>query len=79
MFSNSELSYIVKIMTKIYYHLFCTYVFIFQPASSAEIWKWIHSEYGDELGLTSEDESDYHPPFRSSFKPGLVKNSITLR
>ena len=35
----------------------------FQPASSADIWRWVHSVYGDELGLTSEDEPDYVSPF----------------
>jgi len=34
-----------------------------QPASSADIWRWVHSVYGDELGLTSEDEPDYVSPF----------------
>ena len=34
----------------------------FQPASSSEIWKWVHSVYGDELGLTSEDDADYVRP-----------------
>ena len=36
---------------------------IFQPASSADIWRWVHSVYGDELGLTSEDENDYVSPY----------------
>ena len=35
-----------------------------QPASSSEIWRWVHSVYGDELGLTSEDDSDYICPTR---------------
>ena len=34
-----------------------------QPASSADIWRWVHSVYGDELGLTSDDEHDYVSPY----------------
>ena len=34
-----------------------------QPASSADIWRWVHSVYGDELGLTSDDENDYVSPY----------------
>ena len=37
--------------------------FFFQPASSADIWRWVHSVYGDELGLTSDDENDYVSPY----------------
>ena len=37
--------------------------FFLQPASSADIWRWVHSVYGDELGLTSEDENDYVSPY----------------
>lgn len=29
--------------------------------SAKELWTWIHYNYGDDLGLTSEDE-DYVPP-----------------
>ena len=38
-------------------------IFFFQPASSADIWRWVHSVYGDELGLTSDDENDYVSPY----------------
>ncbi|XP_078038443.1 protein Aster-B [Augochlora pura] len=47
-----------------------TYVMLFrvwqtaligEPMSSAEMWQLVHSCYGDELGLTSDDE-DYVPP-----------------
>ena len=34
-----------------------------QPASAADIWRWVHSVYGDELGLTSDDEHDYVSPY----------------
>ncbi|XP_059148793.1 protein Aster-B-like isoform X2 [Physella acuta] len=32
-----------------------------QPMSAKELWTWIHYNYGDDLGLTTEDE-DYVPP-----------------
>ncbi|XP_021923999.1 GRAM domain-containing protein 1B-like isoform X2 [Zootermopsis nevadensis] len=32
-----------------------------QQLSMQEIWQWVHTCYGDELGLTSDDE-DYIPP-----------------
>jgi len=48
-----------------------------QPASSAAIWSWIHSEYGDELGLTSEDEYDYTGPFPQSSMHSRTAASTT--
>lgn len=27
-----------------------------------ELWQWVHSCYGDELGLTSDDDDDYVAP-----------------
>lgn len=47
-----------------------TYVMLFrvwqnaligEPMSMAEMWQLVHTSYGDELGLTSDDE-DYVPP-----------------
>lgn len=32
-----------------------------KPMSSQEIWTWVHNSYGDQLGLTSDDE-DYIDP-----------------
>jgi len=32
------------------------------PLTSAELWQLIHSSYGEELGLTSDDEVDYGLP-----------------
>nr|XP_014278898.2 GRAM domain-containing protein 1A-like [Halyomorpha halys] len=32
-----------------------------QPMSTQEMWQWVHSCYGDELGLTSDDD-DYIAP-----------------
>ena len=48
---------------------FCQFLKMFlfsiknQPAPSAEMWQWVHSFYGEELGLTSDDEPDYISPF----------------
>lgn len=35
--------------------------FSLQPLSSQELWQWVHMSYGEELGLTSDDE-DYVAP-----------------
>ena len=48
-----------------------------QPASSSEIWRWVHSVYGDELGLTSEDDADYICPTRITLS-SLNDNSPPL-
>jgi hypothetical protein len=32
-----------------------------QPMTPQEMWQWVHQCYGDELGLTSDDE-DYVAP-----------------
>jgi hypothetical protein len=34
---------------------------VLQQLSTQEMWQWVHTCYGDELGLTSDDE-DYIPP-----------------
>ncbi|KAK6631757.1 hypothetical protein RUM43_013821 [Polyplax serrata] len=37
-----------------------------QTMSTQEVWQWVHTAYGDELGLTSEDEDyNYIPPANS--------------
>lgn len=34
-----------------------------QPMTTQEMWQWVHTAYGEELGLTSEDEDyNYIPP-----------------
>ncbi|GIX86998.1 protein Aster-B [Caerostris extrusa] len=33
-----------------------------QPMSSQELWQWVHFSYGDELGLTSDDDDYVAPP-----------------
>ena len=45
------------------FHVMILTVIFLQPASSADIWRWVHSVYGDELGLTSDDENDYVSPY----------------
>ena len=27
--------------------------------SQQELWQWVHYNYGEDLGLTSDDEADY--------------------
>ena len=49
--------------------------FSLQPASSADIWRWVHSVYGDELGLTSDDEHDYVSPYVTPEGKGFLKVS----
>lgn len=30
-----------------------------QPMSQQELWQWIHYNYGEDLGLTSDDDAEY--------------------
>jgi len=46
-----------------------------QPLSMQEMWQWVHTCYGDELGLTSDDE-DYIPP--ASEEDKLSNTSVRL-
>ncbi|XP_025601796.2 protein Aster-B-like [Athalia rosae] len=48
-----------------------------QPMSMAEMWQLVHTCYGDELGLTSDDE-DYVPPLLSSGDNKKVTNQISV-
>jgi len=29
--------------------------------SQQELWQWVHYNYGEDLGLTSDDDADYVP------------------
>ena len=60
-----------RMFFKILIQILLTYI-LFQPAPSAEMWQWVHSFYGEELGLTSDDEPDYVSPF------GVTPSSSTL-
>lgn len=44
-----------------------------QPMSSQELWQWVHQSYGDELGLTSDDE-DYN-----YIAPGSEEDKLSSR
>lgn len=39
----------------------CVLCSLFQPLCPKELWHFVHQCYGNELGLTSDDE-DYVPP-----------------
>jgi hypothetical protein len=39
-----------------------------------EMWQWVHACYGDELGLTSDDE-DYIPPTNEVEKLASIINA----
>lgn len=43
----------------------------------SEMWQLVHSSYGDELGLTSDDE-DYVPPVRST-EATKVENNVNFQ
>ncbi|GAV02450.1 hypothetical protein RvY_13015 [Ramazzottius varieornatus] len=38
-----------------------------QPMTTAEMWSFVHSQYGDELGLTSDDEDYVQPAYLRSY------------
>ena len=44
-----------------------------QQLSTQEMWQWVHRCYGDELGLTSDDE-DYIPPASEEDKPSNMSS-----
>lgn len=47
------------------------------PMQPQELWQWVHNCYGDQLGLTSEDE-DYIDPYASLDEDSNIKkNKIT--
>lgn len=41
--------------------------------SPQEQWHWVHSCYGDDLGLTSSDDDYVPPPSLSEGKDGTLK------
>ncbi|GLH00378.1 GRAM domain-containing protein 1B [Gryllus bimaculatus] len=45
--------------------------------SMQEMWQWVHTCYGDELGLTSDDE-DYIPPTADDDKPSLLSGRFSV-
>ncbi|CAN8013744.1 unnamed protein product [Ixodes persulcatus] len=40
-----------------------------QPMSTQELWQWVHYSYGDELGLTSDDDDYVAPPYLEDEPP----------
>lgn len=48
-----------------------------QPMSMAEMWQLVHTCYGDELGLTSDDE-DYVPPLLSVTEDKKVPSQLSV-
>jgi hypothetical protein len=49
----------------------------FQPMSSQELWHLVHRAYGDELGLTSDDD-DYVAPGSLEDVPVLVSPAFDV-
>ncbi|XP_021003694.1 protein Aster-B [Parasteatoda tepidariorum] len=45
-----------------------------QPMSSQELWQWVHYSYGEELGLTSDDD-DYVAPLIVDEDLKITRNS----
>lgn len=48
-----------------------------QPMSMAEMWQLVHTCYGDELGLTSDDE-DYVPPLLPIQDDKKIHNQLSI-
>ena len=69
---STELSLITRNTNRAISTVVVTSSVYFQPAPSAEMWQWVHSFYGEELGLTSDDEPDYVSPF------GITPSSSAL-
>ncbi|XP_068209035.1 protein Aster-B-like isoform X2 [Palaemon carinicauda] len=45
-----------------------------QQMSATELWQWVHSSYGDELGLTSDDDDYVAPSTEDDSKTNLHSN-----
>jgi hypothetical protein len=45
--------------------------------SMQEMWQWVHTCYGDELGLTSDDE-DYIPPTNEEDKLSSISVRLSV-
>ncbi|KAJ9582476.1 hypothetical protein L9F63_003169, partial [Diploptera punctata] len=48
-----------------------------QQMSQQEMWQWVHTCYGDELGLTSDDE-DYIPPAADEDKLSAISVRLSV-
>lgn len=40
--------------------------------SATELWQWVHSSYGDELGLTSDDDDYVAPSTEDDVKTNTI-------
>ncbi|KAL4229245.1 Protein Aster-B [Mactra antiquata] len=49
-----------------------------QPMPPQELWHWVHSSYGEELGLTSSDDDYVPPPNMSETKDGQTKDGTLV-
>jgi hypothetical protein len=45
--------------------------------SMQEMWQWVHTCYGDELGLTSDDD-DYIPPVNEEDKLSGISVRLSM-
>lgn len=43
-----------------------------------ELWHWVHSSYGEELGLTSSDDDYVPPPNLTEGKDGQSKDGTLV-
>lgn len=44
--------------------------------SSQELWQWVHLSYGEELGLTSDDDDYVAPLIEEDMKIKLSEHTI---
>lgn len=49
-----------------------------QPMLPQELWHWVHSCYGDELGLTSSDDDYVQPPNLGESKDSVSKDASLI-
>ncbi|KAG8197913.1 hypothetical protein JTE90_020292 [Oedothorax gibbosus] len=49
-----------------------------QPMSTQELWQWVHFSYGEELGLTSDDDDYVAPSVADDEFPPNLKETLSL-
>ena len=54
---------------------FTHFPFSTQQMSATELWQWVHSCYGDELGLTSDDDDYVAPSTEDDTKAGNTSSN----
>ncbi|XP_023212269.1 GRAM domain-containing protein 1B-like isoform X1 [Centruroides sculpturatus] len=50
-----------------------------QPLMPQELWEWVHYYYGEELGLTSDDDDYVSPDYMDFKEKGQPENSISIK